>query len=339
MLKSLFLRFLKDRILLIIFYLLNIVCVLLFFHLSEPANKDYFYPLAIGLFFLSVYLLIDWFRFFPANRAIELLRKDQNVELASSTEEQKAFQQLLHKAVSEYTKVNNELKEQNKERISLLSHWMHHLKTPVSVIELILNNEVKTDALEKIQQENKRLHSSIEQGLTMIRMDQFENDFEVETVDLVASLRKLINSRKKEWIYQSIFPSIEVEENMAMIITDPKWNEILIDQIISNAIKYSSLKEGNKKLVFKVERMGDHIHLSIIDEGVGIAEYDIERVFQPFFTGENGRKLRNSTGIGLYLSKKIAEKLGAKIAIQSVHGEGTTVTLRWLAGPNSGSNS
>ncbi|GAM12271.1 two-component sensor kinase YvcQ [Mesobacillus selenatarsenatis SF-1] len=292
--------------------------------------------MAIGLFFLSVYLIIDWFRFYPTNRAIEMLRKGQNVELAASTEEQKAFQQLLHKAVREYTKESNELEEQNKERISLLSHWMHHLKTPVSVIELILNNEVKTDTLEKIQQENKRLDTSIEQGLTMIRMDQFENDFEVQTVDLVASLRKLINARKKEWIYQSLFPAIESSEETALIITDPKWNEILIDQIISNAIKYSSLKEGSKKLIFMVERVGNHIHLSIIDEGVGIPAYDLERLFQPFFTGENGRKLRNSTGIGLYLSKKIADKLKAKITIQSVHGEGTTVTLRWLAGPNSG---
>ncbi|MBT2691694.1 sensor histidine kinase [Bacillus sp. ISL-55] len=339
MFKNLFLRFLKDRLLLIMFYLLNIVCVVVFFHLSEPANKEYFYPLTIGLFFLSVYLLIDWFRFYPANSTMELLRSGQNVELAANTEEQKVFQQLLHKAVSEYTKENNELKEQSKERISLMSHWMHHLKTPVSVVELILDNEEKTEALEKIQQENKRLHTSIEQGLTMIRMDQFENDFEVETVDLIASLRKLINARKKEWIYGSLYPAIESSEEDASIITDPKWNEILIDQIISNAIKYSSLKEGNKKLVFKVERVGNHIHLLIIDEGVGIPAYDIERIFQPFFTGENGRKLRNSTGIGLYLSKKIADKLGAKITIQSVHGEGTTVILRWLAGPKPGSDS
>ncbi len=336
MLNSLSLRFLKDRLLLIMFYLLNIICVVLFFHLSEPANKEYFYPMLIGLFFLTVYLFIDWFRFYPTNRAIEMLKKGQNVELAATTEEQKAFQQLLDKAVSEYTKENNELKEQSKERISMLSHWMHHLKTPVSVIELILTNKEKTETLEKIQQENKRLHTSIEQGLTMIRMDQFENDFEVQTVDLIVSLRKLINARKKEWIYRSLYPVIESSEENAIIITDPKWNEILIDQIISNGIKYSGLKEGSKKLVFMVERVDNHIHLSIIDEGVGIPPYDLERVFQPFFTGENGRKHRNSTGIGLYLSKKIADKLGVKITIQSEHGDGTTVILRWLAGPNYG---
>ncbi|RSD29006.1 sensor histidine kinase [Mesobacillus subterraneus] len=332
MIRTLFFMFIKDRLLLILFYIINIVCVVLFFHLSEPANKEYFYPLSIGLFFLTVYLLIDWFRFYPAHRTIAMLMQGQNVDFTAHTMEQKAFQQLLHKLVNEYTKENNQLKEHSKERIHFLSHWMHHLKTPVSVIELILHNEEKTETMEKIHEENRRLHNSIEQGLTMIRMDQFGNDFEVQNVDLLASLRKLINARKKEWIYQSVFPAIESNGEHAMIITDPKWNEIMIDQIITNAIKYSSLKEGSKKLVFKIEKKGDHIELSIIDEGAGIPEYDLERVFQPFFTGENGRQHRNSTGIGLYLSKKIADKMGAGITIHSKYREGTTVTLRWLAG-------
>ncbi|MEW8972496.1 MAG: ATP-binding protein, partial [Mesobacillus sp.] len=133
-------------------------------------------------------------------------------------------------------------------------------------------------------------------------------------------------------IYKSIFPSIEFEEEKAIIITDSKWNEILIDQIISHAIKYSGEKVGNKKLVFQIERKAEHICLAIVDQGVGIPDYDLERVFQPFFTGENGRQFPNSTGIGLYLSKKIADKLGAQIEIQSEPGEGTTVQIQWLSG-------
>jgi len=241
----------------------------------------------------------------------------------------------VNKLVGEHSNQYNELKEQSKERLYFLSHWMHHLKTPVSVIELMINKEEKTDALEKIQQENKRLHTSIEQGLTMVRMDSFENDFDVNSADLILSLRKLINMRKKEWIYQSIFPSIEFEGEEAFIITDSKWNEVLIDQIISNAIKYSSLKDGSKKLVFRILQEDEHVRLDVIDEGVGIPEYDLERVFQPFFTGENGRKYPNSSGIGLYLSKKIADKLGAEITIRSVMNEGTSVTIKWLSGNKS----
>jgi two-component system, OmpR family, sensor histidine kinase YxdK len=327
-----FKAFLKDRLLLISIYILNLGSILLFFHLSVPADTELFYPMSIGLFLLMTYLLIDWLRFYPSNRSFVEQLKNHDVELHAQTEEQKVFTQLIDKIVNEQSQKYNKLKEQNKERLYFLSHWMHHLKTPVSVIELILNKEEKSEVVDKIQQENKRLHSSIEQGLTMIRMDSFENDFELKSVDLLASLRKLVNGRKREWIYNSIFPTIELAGESAFIITDLKWNEILIQQIISNAIKYSGEKEGNKKLVFKIERVGDRIHLSVIDEGVGIPDYDLERVFQPFFTGENGRKHPDSTGIGLYLSKRIADKLGASIELESNLGKGTIVRIKWLAG-------
>lgn len=335
MLRVLLLSFLRDRSLFILFYLLNLACVLLFFYLSVPGDAEFFYPMAIGLFLLAFYLIVDWLRFYPMNRAIAQQLMGQPAELRPHTVEQKAYERLLNKLVEEHASQYNDLKERNKERLYFLSHWMHHLKTPVSVIELIINKEEKTDVLEKIQQENKRLHTSIEQGLTMIRMDSPENDFEVKSEDLILSLRKLINTRKKELIYQSIFPSIEFEGGEAFIITDPKWNEFLIDQIFSNAIKYSGLKAGNKKLLFRIRQEDEHVFLDIIDEGVGMPAYDLERVFQPFFTGENGRKYPNSSGIGLYLSKKIADILGAEISIKSVLDEGTAVTIKWLRGNKS----
>jgi two-component system, OmpR family, sensor histidine kinase YxdK len=327
-------NFLKDRFLLILIYILNLVSILLFFYLSLPEDSEFLYPLAIGLFFMIMYLLIDWLRFYPMNRTIARLSGNEAAEMVAHTEEQKAFKKLLENTVREHSQKYIDLKAQNKERFYFLSHWMHHLKTPVSVIELIISKEEKSEVLDKIQKESHRLHSSIEQGLTMIRMDSFENDFELQAVDLLSSLRKLIDARKREWIYQAVFPSIDFSGEEALIITDPKWNDILIDQIISNAIKYSGHKTESKKLVFKIERFTEHICLSVVDKGVGIPDYDLERIFQPFFTGENGRKDPNSTGIGLYLSKKIADKLAAKIDIQSKPGEGTTVKLQWLAAQN-----
>ncbi|CAM3807209.1 sensor histidine kinase [Mesobacillus thioparans] len=324
--------FLKDRLLLILIYIMNLASILLFFYLSVQGDTEFFYPLMIGLFLLLIYLSIDWLRFYPANRSVAGQLRNEDVEIVAHTEEQKAFKKLIEKTVSEHSYKYIELKEQNKERFYFLSHWMHHLKTPVSVIELMISKEGKCPVLDNIQNENSRLHSSIEQGLTMIRMDSFENDFELKSVDILASLRKLINARKRECIYQSIFPSIEFAEEAAFIITDPKWNEIMIEQVISNAIKYSGQKPGNKKLIFRIEKQKEHVRLSILDEGVGIPDYDLERVFQPFFTGENGRKHPNSTGIGLYLSKKIADKIGATIGIHSRQHEGTTVIFQWLAG-------
>ncbi|MBM7621943.1 signal transduction histidine kinase [Bacillus tianshenii] len=332
--KSVFKKFLRDRVVLILFYLFNMVSVVAFFHLSEPANTEVWYPLSIGGFLLAVYLVVDWFRYYQPNQALEEMIQNQPAEFQPHTEEQKSFQHWIQKTEREHSSAVNDLKEQNKERLYFLSHWMHHLKTPVSVMELMIQNELQTQdnpgVLEKVQFENRRLHNSIEQGLTMIRMDSFENDLEVQGVDLLSSLRKIINSRKSELIYHSIFPTIECEEEATSIITDPKWNEVMLEQVISNAIKYSSLKSGTKKLRLVVEKVGTDTLLSIIDEGAGIPPYDVERVFESFFTGENGRTFRNSSGIGLYLCRKIADKLNHTISIESEVTKGTAVTIRYL---------
>lgn len=332
--KRILKKFLRDRAVLILFYLFNMTAFVAFFHLSEPANTEVWYPLSIGGFLLAIYLAVDWFRYYQPNQALEQMLQNQYAEYQPHTEEQKTFQQWIAKTNHEHSREMNDLKEQNKERLYFLSHWMHHLKTPVSVMELMIQNEMETKdkpvVLEKIQLENRRLHASIEQGLTMIRMDSFENDLEVQGVDLLQSLRKIINSRKSELIYHSIFPAIDCEEGTSCIITDPKWNEVMLEQIISNAIKYSSLKKGSKKLRLVVAKEGTDTMLSIIDEGAGIPSYDVERVFEPFFTGENGRKFRNSSGIGLYLCRKIADKLNHTIRIESEANKGTTVTIRYL---------
>ncbi|WP_417898161.1 sensor histidine kinase [Bacillus haimaensis] len=332
--KRILKKFLRDRAVLILFYLCNMTSIVTFFHLSEPANTEVWYPLSIGGFLLIVYLVVDWFRYYQPNQGLEQMLQHQYAEYQPHTEEQKTFQKWMSKTNHEHSRELNDLKEQNKERLYFLSHWMHHLKTPVSVMELMIQNEMETQdkpvVLEKIQLENRRLHASIEQGLTMIRMDSFENDLDVHGVDLLLSLRKIINSRKSELIYHSIFPAIDCEEEDSCIITDPKWNEVMLEQIISNAIKYSSLKKGSKKLRLIVAKEGTDTLLSIIDEGAGIPSYDVERVFEPFFTGENGRRFLNSSGIGLYLCRKIADKLNHTISIESEATKGTTVTIRYL---------
>lgn len=328
--KRILKNFFTDRSLLISFYLFNMASVITFFHLSEPANTEILYPFSVGIFLLIVYLIIDGYRYYQVNRAIE----NQHAEIKIYTKEQRAFYKWIKKLNHEHSREKNEQNEKNKERLYFLSHWMHHLKTPVSVTDLIIQKEKKLqgdrEVFQKLQKENKRLHTAIEQGLTMIRMDSFENDLDIKSMDLISSLRKLINNRKSEFIYQSAFPVLDSEHEAARIITDQKWNETMLDQIISNAIKYSSGKDESTKIRFLVKQEQEWTILSITDEGVGIPVYDLERVFEAFFTGENGRDYQNSSGIGLYLCKRIADRLNHRITIESEVSKGTTVTIRYL---------
>lgn len=327
-------NFLKDRLLLIIFYLLSTICLITFFNLINE-NFEIFYPLLMSIVLFIVYLIIDFLKNVEMNKAMEKLLSGQFVEMKPKTEEQKSFHQLLQKMTKEHSQQYNHLKNHYDESLYFLSHWMHHLKTPVSVIDLILENEYdkNPELVEKIRRENKRIYTSIEQGLTMLRLDHFEKDLEVHSIELVSTLRKLMNEHRKACIYNSIYPLIDCDSEQIFVATDSKWNDLLLNQIISNAIKYSSYKEGKKQLTLKIIQKADKTILSIIDEGIGIPPYDIDRVFEPFFTGENGRKFSNSTGIGLYISKKIAEKLGHTISIES-NQNGTTVHIQYFTSNN-----
>ncbi|MDE5414327.1 sensor histidine kinase [Alkalihalobacterium chitinilyticum] len=331
--KKITLNFLKDRALYMAFYSLSMACIIGFFYLSEPTYSEYFYSILMGVFLLIVFIIIDFARYYDFNSKVELILDGQTAEIQPFTEEQKSLKKLIDKNKRDAIKENSELKKRNKERLYFLSHWMHHLKTPVSVIELMIDKESQehlSTGLEQIRNENQRLHTSIEQGLTMIRMESFENDFEPRSIDLVASLRKIINNRKSEFIYYRLFPSIQFDQEAIYVVTDKKWNEILLDQLISNAIKYSSNLAETKKVFFRITEEENSIILSIKDEGVGIPDYDIDRVFEPFFTGENGRRYRNSSGIGLYLCKKVSERLGQTVTIQSEVSKGTEVQVRYL---------
>ena len=164
----------------------------------------------------------------------------------------------------------------------------------------------------------------------MIRFENIAMDFEPRAVALAASVKTVINEKKSQFIYNHVYPVVNADLEYS-VITDKKWNQFLLDQLMSNAIKYSDTSASNKKLVITIFQENEYICLSIKDEGVGIPVYDLPRVFEPFFTGENGRKFRNSTGIGLYICKKIADRLGHRLEMSSEVGKGTEVTIKYLA--------
>lgn len=199
------------------------------------------------------------------------------------------------------------------------------------IIEKYKSDEsIPRNALEGIRIENNRLQSSIEQVLHIIRFENFSQDYEARSSDLIASLKKVINEKKNQFIYNKVFPIIKTNLEQANVITDKKWNEVILDQIISNAIKYSSDGTNSKDIVFSIMQDKEYTKLTIKDEGIGIPNYDLKRVFEPFFTGENGRRFKNSTGIGLYLSKQIGDRLGHPIQISSEVSKGTEVTIQYL---------
>lgn len=328
MVKELFMYFIKDRLLLIVFYLLNVICLITFFHLTESLVTEVFYPFVFSLFFLSLYLLIDWIKYYSFYKTLHPFVKNENVQIKPSSHEQVMVSERLTMQKEEAIREYHRLKEQNDKHLYFLSHFLHYLKAPLSVITLLSSNAKEQDpTMKRIDVETGRMMASIHQALTMMRMESFENDIEVRATDLLPLIRDIINERKREFIHHSIYPAIDCQVEEVLVATDRKWCKSLLEQIVSNAIKYSGLKEGKKRLSFIIEQQEKSLQLTIRDEGIGIPSYDMDYIFNAFFTGENGRKAASSSGIGLYMCKRIAEQLGHEISIDSKEGKGTTVKL------------
>lgn len=330
--KILLKNFFKDNWVHIFLYSLNSFLLILYFNLISLKRSEILYPTVISLFLLCTAIVFKWGKYYKFNFSLESMIKDSNYNLYTATCEQKKVREVLRSINEKYIVQLSKMKSDYEWKTRFISKWIHELKTPISVIDLIIRqNTVKDKAFKEIQGENSRLYFSVEQVLNIIRLEDFQKDYEVKKIDLIESLRKVINDKKEQFIYNKIFPVINSKLDNVYVLSDIKWNKIILEQIISNAIKYSSDKNIYKKVYFNISIEEKYVFLSIKDEGMGIPEYDLKRVFQPFFTGENGRKIRSSTGIGLYICKEIASKLGHSIEIKSQLEKGTEIIIRYLS--------
>lgn len=197
------------------------------------------------------------------------------------------------------------------------------MKTPLSVIELITQEE-NGEVFESIVEEVDQMQYGLEMVLYMARLQTFEQDFYVERVSLQEIVQEVIRENKRLFIRSYVYPEVKVKQTI-MVETDRKWLRFVIHQVISNAIKYSAGSRKNVTITTLEEERS--VILEINDHGVGIPKEDLPRVFRPFYTGINGRKFKESTGMGLYLVKNIIKRLEHDIEIKSEVGKGTTICI------------
>lgn len=214
-------------------------------------------------------------------------------------------------------------KDEQQEYREYIETWVHEIKTPIASIKMIAENN-QSEPISKINSQVNKIESFIEQALYYARSNDVEKDYIIKNMKLYDSVVKVIKRNSKDFIAKKI--KLELEDFSDIeVYSDTKWIEFIINQIIQNAIKYS--QDRDAKIIIETQSKADSIILLISDTGIGITENDISRVFEKGFTGENGRLLGSSTGIGLYLCKKLSAKLGIGIDISSKKNIGTTVKL------------
>ncbi|MDK0562840.1 ATP-binding protein [Clostridium perfringens] len=200
--------------------------------------------------------------------------------------------------------------------------WVHEIKTPIATCKLLIENN-ESPLTESIGEEVCKLENYIDQALFYTRSNTLEKDYIIKEMSLSSCVNKVLNNNADSLIKKRV--KISLGDLEKRVYSDSKWIEFILGQIISNSIKY--MNKEHKELKIYCNENSKYVILNIEDNGAGISEKDISRVFDKGFTGENGRKFGKSTGIGLYLCKKLCKKLGLDITLISEEGKFTRVSI------------
>lgn len=223
-----------------------------------------------------------------------------------------------------------ELKESLDDVNDYIIKWVHEIKLPMSVCEIIsdkLEDEDNVEILSKVSEdlrlEIERMTFLVEQVLYISRASSYSNDLQINEVNIEKVVRGVIRKNTSFFIANKI--DLQLLNLKLNVMTDEKWMSYVMEQIVNNACKYS--REGGEIKIWAEEDHNKDVKLHIKDNGTGIAPKDIERIFDKGFTGDNGRKVKKSTGIGLYISKKMFKRMGHDIKVYSKEGKYTEFIL------------
>ena len=230
--------------------------------------------------------------------------------------EEAAYRDLLLELDEDRRTAVSAMDAQLRESTDYYTMWVHQIKTPIAAMRLILQDD-ETERGLALRTELFRIERYVELVLSYLRLGGGAGDYVIRQVDMDHMLRQAVRKYAPLFIRSKV--SLDLREMDWKVLSDEKWLQLVVEQVLSNAVKYAP--NGH----VTVRREGEN--LLIQDDGVGIAAEDLPRIFERGFTGCNGRMDKRATGIGLYLSREICKKLGHTISITSELGKGTCVTI------------
>lgn len=299
------------------FYLLvifNGIILILFAFLFEEAADVLYYSLTI-LTFVSI-IMVAW----------DLFRSYQSYKLAYLYEEITPLSPLEFYLAQTLENARENQKNQTEEGckrytdlMDYYTLWVHQIKTPIAASQLLVQDVTDRNIRSLLEQEIFKIDAYTHLVLQYLRLENFHDDLQLKQVALEQLVKEVVRKYCLFFIQKGL--TINLDDLDVKVISDEKWLLVIIEQILSNSLKYT--KSGGIEIYFKDNT------LYLKDSGIGIKDSDILRVFERGFSGYNGRLTQQSSGLGLYLSKKIADQLGHDISISSQVGQGTTVSIHF----------
>lgn len=243
------------------------------------------------------------------------------LQTANCTEE-KLLNEVLQETLKSMLEHVNAYKYAQEEYKDYIELWIHEIKLPIATSKMIIENN-KNDVTRRIDEELDEIEGYIDQALFYARSNHANKDYCIAKCMIKDIVNPAIKKNKQALIGQRI--KIDIQGGELEIYTDAKWCNFILNQIIQNSIKYR--KENAPEIIFAAEEKKDCVVLTIRDNGIGIKDSEVARVFEKGFTGTNGRIGKKSTGIGLYLCKKLCDKLGLGLTLSSREAEGAEVRI------------
>ena len=326
-----FTTFIKDKILQICLIMFGIITIEIFLICYPYGNFIKIYiPLTIlGIYFISIYFEYLNKRKYYTN-FYKLLSELEDKYLITEIIEspnfiegkiQKDILEQIDKSMIENVNKYKYLQEDYKEYIEM---WIHEIKIPIATSKMIVENN-KTNITKSIDEELQKIENYIDQALYYARSNTVDKDYYIKKNNLKDIVNECIKKNKTVLIGEKI--SINTHDLNLYVNTDSKWIIFILNQIIQNSIKYRKIEKQSEIEIY-AKQGKENVVLNIKDNGMGIKKGETTRVFEKGFTGTNGRILnKKSTGIGLYLCKKLCNKLGIGIELTSIENEGTEVKL------------
>ena len=286
----------KNQSIILFGYLL--VCIV-FITISVLATLEIeyvFLGIEILGFILLIYLIVHWFQYQKLSDV-----KDDNERL-----------------LNENKNLKSEMLNQKDDLNAYFLMWLHQIKTPMTVSKLLLDKPDDTTNT-KLKMQLMYIEQYINMAMNYLKMIDHSTDMDITEVNLDDIIKNLLKKYSLLFIHNHI--SLEYQSNLTYVISDSQWLTILIEQILSNALKYTE----NGKIA--IQYLEEKHALEIRDTGIGIRSEDIPKIFDRGYSGFNGRMNEKSSGLGLYLARKISERLNIQIEVESKLSKGSIFRL------------
>lgn len=279
------------------------------------------YAFVISAFFGAVIVLLDFKKYYVKNKKLSNIKCEicftlENLPTGNSLTESN-YQELIRVVSDAKLSLENETGKRYTELIDYYTVWAHQIKTPIAAMRLNLQSE-DTPQNRELSEDLQKIEQYVEMVLCYLRLDSDTNDFILKEYDLDCIIKQAVRKFSIQFIRRKIH--LDYSPLECKVLTDEKWLLFVIEQVLSNSLKYT--KKGSILISLESPKT-----LCIKDTGIGISPEDLPLIFEKGYTGCNGRSDKKASGIGLYLCRRICNTLGHKITAQSVVGEGTVIKI------------